>query len=96
MGGLSTISDVQDYAGAWTAERGRCHRFVCVDDDGRPANCPEPTLTSGWRRDDQGTGTPSTPAPGTARSSWLAPGPESWPPRAGHRPTGGFSVDSRP
>ena len=51
---LATITAVQDYAGAWTAERGRCHRFVYVEDDGRPANCPEPTVTSGWRRDDQG------------------------------------------
>lgn len=52
--GLSTIAAMQDYAGAWTAERGRCHRFVYTEDDGRPANCPEPIVTSGWRRDGQG------------------------------------------
>lgn len=51
---VGTIGAVQDYAGAWTAERGRCHRFVYVDGDGRPANCPEPTVTSGWRRHGQG------------------------------------------
>ena len=51
---VGTIGAVQDYAGAWTAERGRCHRFVYVDGDGRPANCPEPTVTSGWRRCGQG------------------------------------------
>ena len=39
---------------AWTTERGHCHQFVYVEDDGRPANCPEPTVTSGWRRDGQG------------------------------------------
>jgi hypothetical protein len=38
------------YAGAWSAERGRCHRFV-YDPEGKPDNCPEPTVTSGWRRD---------------------------------------------
>jgi hypothetical protein len=42
-----------DYAGAWSAERGRCHRFV-YDPDGKPDNCPEPTVTSGWRQDYQG------------------------------------------
>ena len=26
------------FAGAWTAERGRCHGFVYTEDDGRPAN----------------------------------------------------------
>jgi len=31
----------------------RCHRFV-YDPDGTPDNCPEPTVTSGWRRDAQG------------------------------------------
>lgn len=50
---LTSLPLVQDYAGAWTAERGRCHRFVYVDSDGRPANCPESTVTSGWRRDGQ-------------------------------------------
>ena len=45
---------VQDYAGAWTAERGPCHRFVYTEDDGRPTNCPKPPVRSGWRRDGQG------------------------------------------
>jgi hypothetical protein len=44
---------VEDYAGAWSAERGRCYRFVYGTEDGRPANCPEPTDTSGWRQDYQ-------------------------------------------
>jgi hypothetical protein len=44
---------VLDYAGAWSAERGRCHRCV-YDADGKPDYCPEPTVTSGWRVDGQG------------------------------------------
>ena len=39
-----------DYAGAWSAERGRCHRFV-YDVDDKPTGCPEPPVTSGWRYD---------------------------------------------
>jgi hypothetical protein len=31
-----------DYAGAWSAERGRCHRFVYGDEDGHPTECPAP------------------------------------------------------
>jgi len=45
-GGVSLV-------GAWATERGRCHRFV-YDPDGKPGNCPEPTVTSGWRRDGPG------------------------------------------
>jgi hypothetical protein len=45
----STIVAVLDYAGAWTAERGRCHRLV-YDSDGKPDNCPKPPVTSGWRK----------------------------------------------
>jgi hypothetical protein len=52
--GFSTIDAVQDYAEAWTAERGNCHRFVYTEEDGRPATCAEPTVTSGWRLDGQG------------------------------------------
>jgi hypothetical protein len=44
---------VPDYAGAWSTERGRCHRFVCGP-DGKPENCPEPTVASGWLRDGRG------------------------------------------
>jgi hypothetical protein len=44
---------VQDYAGAWSAERDRCHRLVYAS-DGKPTNCPEPTVTSGWRQDYRG------------------------------------------
>jgi hypothetical protein len=44
--GLSTIVAVTNYARAWTAERGRCHRFVHGSQDGHPTNCPEPALTS--------------------------------------------------
>jgi hypothetical protein len=51
---LLTICAVQDYAGAWMGERGRCHRFVYEEPDGRPANCPCPPVTSGWRRDGEG------------------------------------------
>ena len=53
VGPLGTIFSVQDYAGAWTAQRGRCHRFVYTEDDGHPTNCPEPPVRSGWRRDGQ-------------------------------------------
>jgi hypothetical protein len=52
--GLCTIPTVNDYAGAWTAERGRCHRFIYREDDGRPADCPGPPVMGGWRRDGQG------------------------------------------
>jgi hypothetical protein len=45
---------MQDYAGAWSAERGRCHRFVYGTEDGHPEHCPRPPVSSGWRRD--GTG----------------------------------------
>jgi hypothetical protein len=45
---------MEDYAGAWADERGRCHRFVYGSEDGHPTHCPEPTVTSGWRRDGQG------------------------------------------
>ena len=45
-----TLAPMQDYAGAWSADRGRCHRFVYTsNDDGRPMNCPEPVVGSGWR-----------------------------------------------
>ncbi len=50
---IGTILAVQDYAGAWTADRGRCHRFVYTEDDGRPINCPGPPVRSGWRQDGQ-------------------------------------------
>ena len=33
---------MKDYAGAWAAERARCHRFVYDDEDGRPQTCPQP------------------------------------------------------
>jgi hypothetical protein len=52
--GLSTIAAVQDYAGAWTAERGRCHRLVHGSEDGRPTHRQEPPARSGWRQDGQG------------------------------------------
>jgi hypothetical protein len=39
---------MEDYAGAWSAERGRCHRFV-YDPNGKPDNCPEPPVAVGWR-----------------------------------------------
>jgi hypothetical protein len=47
---ISTIVAVQDYAGAWATERGRCHRFVYTEEDGRPTDCPAPPVRSGWRR----------------------------------------------
>ena len=37
-----------DYAGAWSAERDGCHRFV-YDDNGKPTECPEPPVRVGWR-----------------------------------------------
>jgi len=51
---VGTLSTVHDYSGAWTAERGRCHRLVDGSKDGHPTHCPELTVTSGWRRDGQG------------------------------------------
>jgi hypothetical protein len=51
---LGTIAPVKDYAGAWTTERGRCHRLVYTEADGRPANCPGPPVRSGWRQDGEG------------------------------------------
>jgi hypothetical protein len=45
---------MRDYAGAWSAERGHCHRFVYNDEDGHPTECPEPPMRSGWRRGGQG------------------------------------------
>ncbi len=45
---------VQNYAGAWSAERDRCHRSVYEEPDGRPTNCPRPPVMSGWRCDGQG------------------------------------------
>ena len=50
----NTLAPVQDYAGARSAERGRCHRFVYLEGDDRPTNYPKPPLMSGWRRDGQG------------------------------------------
>jgi hypothetical protein len=46
---------VQAYVGAWSDDRGRCHCFV-YDSSGKPANCPEPTVTSGWLQHYQGCG----------------------------------------
>jgi hypothetical protein len=48
--GTGTITAVEDYAGAWTSERGRCHRLVYGEGDGHPANCPAPPVKSGWRQ----------------------------------------------
>jgi hypothetical protein len=45
--GPSTISVVQDYAGAVRAERGRCFRFV-THPDGKPVHCPDRPISSGW------------------------------------------------
>jgi hypothetical protein len=45
---------MKDYAGAWTAERGRCFRLLYGTDDGHPERCPEPPVRSGWRQDGEG------------------------------------------
>ncbi len=37
----------EDHAGAVSGERGRCFRFV-TDPDGKPVNCPERSIASGW------------------------------------------------
>jgi hypothetical protein len=50
---LTTILFVNDYAGAWTAERGGCHRLL-YDPDGKPTGCPAIPVASGWRQDYQG------------------------------------------
>ena len=47
---ISTIVGVLDYGGAWSAERGRCHRLV-YDHEGKPTTCPERPVQSGWRTD---------------------------------------------
>lgn len=47
---LTAVSDLmtgQDYAGAVSAERGRCFRFV-YDEHGKPERCPEPMTRTGW------------------------------------------------
>jgi hypothetical protein len=36
-----------DFARAVSIERGWCFRWV-YDDNGEPATCPEPVLSSGW------------------------------------------------
>jgi len=36
-----------DYAGAVSTQRGRCFRFI-TDPDGKPDNCPEPPIATGW------------------------------------------------
>ena len=51
--GPPTIATVQDYAGAWSDERARCHRLV-YDPGGKPTGCPAPPVASGWRQDYQG------------------------------------------
>ena len=45
---------VQDYAGAWSAVRGRCHRMVYGDGDGHPEDCPGVPVVTGWRADGRG------------------------------------------
>ncbi len=52
--GLGAIATVLDYAGAWSAERARCHRMVYDDHDGRPQSCPEAPVASGWKRNGSG------------------------------------------
>jgi hypothetical protein len=37
----------QDYAGAVSAERGRCFRFV-YDENGKPERCSAPITGTGW------------------------------------------------
>jgi len=36
---------VEDYAGAWTAQRGRCHRFVYTEDDRSSNQLPGAPVT---------------------------------------------------
>ena len=51
---LQHTGQVDDYyAGAWQATTERCHRYV-TDEHGKPADCPEPVVREGWRRDDHG------------------------------------------
>ena len=42
-----------DYAGAWQAKRGICHRFI-YDEFGKPTECPQPVIASGWTSDGRG------------------------------------------
>ena len=65
---LASLPLVDDYAGAWTAERGRCHRLG-YDPDGKPTGCPAPRVASGWRRDYQGRWYPVSACAGHARQN---------------------------
>lgn len=38
-----------DYAGPWTAQRGRCFRFICVREGDYPTGCQEPPVQVGWK-----------------------------------------------
>lgn len=41
---------MNDYAGSWSANRGRCFRFVYnPTGEGRPEMCPDLVAGSGWR-----------------------------------------------
>jgi hypothetical protein len=53
-GAVGTIGVVEDYAGAWSAERGRCFRLVYGSEDGHPEHCPERLVRSGWKREGSG------------------------------------------
>ena len=46
------FESMNDYAGAWSSERGRCFRFVYTSDEhGRPTNCPGRPVKVGWTQD---------------------------------------------
>ncbi|MGO9657488.1 MAG: hypothetical protein ACLP7F_03870 [Acidimicrobiales bacterium] len=82
---------MHDYAGAWTAERGRCHRLVYdYDPDTKPTGCPAPSVASGWRQDYPGRWYPVEPvAPSQRPASSAGRGraPVRAPERAGPTPT---------
>ena len=66
---------MDDYAGAWSAERGRCFRLIYGTEDGQPEHCPEPLVmvgAPGWPR----LGLSSMPVSARQPSSWTDRGHE--------------------
>jgi len=55
--GTPRVAD--DYAGAWSAVRRRCHRMVYGDGGGHPEDCPGMPAMTGWRADGRGRSPPS-------------------------------------
>ncbi|MGC8628367.1 MAG: hypothetical protein ACP5VR_12620 [Acidimicrobiales bacterium] len=72
---------MEDYAGAWSAEHGRCHRIV-YSESGQPGNCPGTPVVTGWRYDANGRWYEVEACARHASELWPSPGPARSP--AGH------------